>query len=220
MGTPRTMRSARWKREANSLIFSHVAVSTGVIVSPETPLYLASIASASNSGSCSCQIFNLSIVTSRTCSLYSERKCIDDSGGRRFFLSRRGHYVQDIHFRCPSHVGCTDLKLFRPSSTREGVIGNSGVAISLGNDWKLLRASLRRSASTYAARAAAWLVSKAPIASTNATPVSAMPAASAASVCNFIIDQTPGLIFLRSAYEVGGGAHRPRPAWSSARPLA
>src|SRR3982074_2252269 len=156
MGTPRTMRSARWKREANSLIFSHVAVSTGVIVSPETPLYLASIASASNSGSCSCQIFNLSIVTSRTCSLYSERKCIDDSGGRRFFLSRRGHYVHDIHFRCPSHVGCTDLKLFRPSSTREGVIGNSGVAISLGNGWKLLRASLRRSASTSAAHSAAW----------------------------------------------------------------
>src|ERR1700726_2197958 len=42
-----------------------------------------------------------------------------------------------------------------------------------------------------------------------------MPAASAASVCNFIIDQAPGLIFLRSAYE----AHRPRPAKSSARPL-
>jgi hypothetical protein len=44
MGTPMTMLSARWKREANSLIFSHVAVSTGVIDSPETPLYLASIA--------------------------------------------------------------------------------------------------------------------------------------------------------------------------------
>ena len=40
MGTPRTMRSARWKREANSLIFAHLAVSTGVIDSPETPLYL------------------------------------------------------------------------------------------------------------------------------------------------------------------------------------
>ena len=51
MGTPRTMRLARWKREANSLIFSHVAVSTAVIGSPETPLYLALIASASNSGS-------------------------------------------------------------------------------------------------------------------------------------------------------------------------
>jgi hypothetical protein len=38
----------------------------------------------------------------------------------------------------------------------------------------------------------ARLVLKAPIASTNATPVSAMPAASAASVCNFIIDQTLG----------------------------
>jgi hypothetical protein len=31
-----------------------------------------------------------------------------------------------------------------------------------------------------------------------------MPAASAASVRNFIIDQTPSLIFLRSAYEAGG----------------
>src|SRR3981189_761263 len=46
-----------------------------------------------------------------------------------------------------------------------------------------------------------------------------MPTAIAASVRNFIIDQTPGLIFLRSAYEAGGGAHRPRPAWSLARPL-
>src|SRR5258708_5693978 len=76
MGTPTTMRSARWKREANSLIFAHVAVSTGVIDSPETPLYLASIASASNSGSCSCQISSLSTVTSRTRSLYSERKAL------------------------------------------------------------------------------------------------------------------------------------------------
>src|SRR5882672_396092 len=38
-------------------------------------------------------------------------ECIDDSGGRRFFLSRRGHYVQDMHFRYPSYVGCTDLKV-------------------------------------------------------------------------------------------------------------
>src|ERR1700758_3478358 len=76
MGTPRMMRSARWKREANSLIFSHVAVSTGVIDSPETPLYLALIASASNSGSCSCEISNLSTVTSRTCSPYSERNAL------------------------------------------------------------------------------------------------------------------------------------------------
>src|ERR1700754_4825799 len=76
MGTPRTMQSARWKREASSLIFAHVAVSTGVIASPETPLYLALIASASNSGSCSCQISNLSTVTSRTCSLYSERNAL------------------------------------------------------------------------------------------------------------------------------------------------
>src|SRR5258705_10943980 len=105
------MRSARWKREANSLIFSHVAVSTGVIDSPETPLYLASIASASNSGSCSCQISNLSTVTSRTRSLYSERNALTTAVDADFFLSRRGHYVQDMHFRCPSHVGCTDLEL-------------------------------------------------------------------------------------------------------------
>src|ERR1700736_567995 len=76
MGTPRTMRSACWKREANSLIFSHVAVSTGVIDSPETPLYLALVSSASNSGSCSCQTSNVSTVTSRTCSLYSERNAL------------------------------------------------------------------------------------------------------------------------------------------------
>src|ERR1700722_7917355 len=76
MGTPRTMRSALWKREANSLIFSHVAVSTGVIGSPETPLYLALIASKSNSGRRSCQISNLSTVTSRTCSPNSERNAL------------------------------------------------------------------------------------------------------------------------------------------------
>src|SRR5580692_4298077 len=76
MGTPRTMRSARWKREANSLIFSHVAVSTGVIDSPETPLYLALIASASNSGSCSCQISSVSTRTSRSRPLYSERNAL------------------------------------------------------------------------------------------------------------------------------------------------
>ena len=52
------------------------SVSTDVIDSPETPLYLALIASASNSGSCSCQISNLSTVTSRTCSLYSERNAL------------------------------------------------------------------------------------------------------------------------------------------------
>src|SRR5258705_7279921 len=74
MGTPRTMRSARWKREANSLIFSHVAVSTGVIGSPETPLYLALIASKSNSGRRSCQISNVSTKRLPARSLYSERK--------------------------------------------------------------------------------------------------------------------------------------------------
>src|SRR5260370_14120975 len=73
MGTPRTMRSARWKREANSLIFSHVAVSTGVIGSPETPLYLALIASKSNSGRRSCQISNVSTKRFPARSLYSER---------------------------------------------------------------------------------------------------------------------------------------------------
>src|SRR6202035_2790017 len=76
MGTPRTIRSALWNRDDNSLIFFHVSVSTGVIGSPETPLYLALIASASNSGSCSCQISNLSTVTSPTCSLHSERNAL------------------------------------------------------------------------------------------------------------------------------------------------
>src|SRR5258708_10533245 len=74
MGTPRTMRSARWKREANSLIFSHVAISTGVIGSPETPLYLALIASKSNSGRRSCQISNVSTKRFPARPLYSERK--------------------------------------------------------------------------------------------------------------------------------------------------
>src|SRR3979490_3462470 len=76
MGTPRTIRPARGRREANPLIISHVAVSTGVIDSPETPLYLAPIASASNSGSCSCQISSVSTVTLATCALYSERNAL------------------------------------------------------------------------------------------------------------------------------------------------
>src|SRR4029077_4161927 len=108
MGTPMTMRSARWKREANSLIFSHVAVSTGVIDSTETPLYLASIASASNLGSCSCQISNVSTATSPTFARYSERNALT-TAVEGFFLSRRGHYIQDIHSCCPSYVGCGGL---------------------------------------------------------------------------------------------------------------
>src|SRR5229473_3516175 len=73
MGTPRTIRSALWNRDDNSLIFSHVAVSTGVIGSPETPLYLALIASKSNSGRRSCQISNVSTKRFPARSLYSER---------------------------------------------------------------------------------------------------------------------------------------------------
>src|ERR1700688_1847794 len=73
MGTPMTMRSARWKREANSLIFSHVAVSTGVIGSPETPLYLALIASKWNSGRRTCKISNVSTKRFPARSLYSKR---------------------------------------------------------------------------------------------------------------------------------------------------
>src|ERR1700726_95907 len=73
MGTPRTIRSALWNRDDNSLIFSHVAVSTCVIGSPETPLYLALIASKSNSGRRSCQISNVSTKRFPARSLYSER---------------------------------------------------------------------------------------------------------------------------------------------------
>src|SRR5258708_2062498 len=73
MGIPRTIRSALWNRADNSLIFSHVAVSTGVIGSPETPLYLALIASKSNSGRRSCQISNVSTERFPARSLYSER---------------------------------------------------------------------------------------------------------------------------------------------------
>src|SRR6266403_2314966 len=111
MGTPRTMRSARWKREANSLIFSHVAVSTGVIDSPETPLYLASIASASNSGSCSCQISSLSTVMSRTRALYSERNASTTAEDADFSFRGEVTILRIFIFRCPSHVGCTNLKL-------------------------------------------------------------------------------------------------------------
>src|SRR6476660_2858142 len=111
MGTPRTMRSARWKREANSLIFSHVAVSTGVIDSPETPLYLALIASASNSGSCSCQISNLSTVTSRTCSLYSARNALTIAVDADCSFRGEVTMFKICIFRYPSHVGCTDLEL-------------------------------------------------------------------------------------------------------------
>src|SRR3979411_1215342 len=73
IGTPRTIRSALWNRDDNSLIFSHVAVSTGVIGSPETPLYLALIASKSNSGRRSCQISNVSTKRFPARCLYAER---------------------------------------------------------------------------------------------------------------------------------------------------
>src|SRR5260370_22945446 len=73
MGHPRTIRSDHWKREHNSLIFSYVDVSTGVIGSPETLLYLALIASKSNSGRLSCQISNVSTKRFPARSLYSER---------------------------------------------------------------------------------------------------------------------------------------------------
>src|SRR5580693_796065 len=68
------MRSAFSKRDASSLIFSHVALSDGVIASPETPLYLAPIASASNSGSDSVQTSSVSTTRPATFFWYSRRK--------------------------------------------------------------------------------------------------------------------------------------------------
>src|SRR3981189_298818 len=110
MGTPRTMRSARWKREANSLIFSHVAVSTGVIDSPETPLYLALDCLRVELGKS--LLPNIQPINCNVTNVLSKfrEECIDDGGGCGFFLPRRGHYVQDIHVRCPSHQGCRGLK--------------------------------------------------------------------------------------------------------------
>src|SRR3981189_1339189 len=104
MGTPRTMRSARWKREANSLIFSHVAVSTGVIDSPETPLYLALDCLRVELGKS--LLPNIQPINCNVTNVLSKfrEECIDDGGGCGFFLPRRGHYVQDIHVRCPSHL--------------------------------------------------------------------------------------------------------------------
>src|ERR1700731_2405320 len=59
-----TMRSARWKRDASSRIFSQAVTSAGVIGSPETPLYFAFIVSALNSGSHSCQTSSVSTTMS------------------------------------------------------------------------------------------------------------------------------------------------------------
>src|ERR1700719_5306191 len=67
------MRSVFSKRDASSLIFSHVALSDGVIASPETPLYLAPIASAPNSGSDSVQTSNVSTTSPLIFFLYSKR---------------------------------------------------------------------------------------------------------------------------------------------------
>src|ERR1700727_217390 len=67
------MRSAFSKRDASALIFSHVALSDDVIASPETPLYLAPIASASNSGSDSVQMSNVSTATPLILFWYSRR---------------------------------------------------------------------------------------------------------------------------------------------------
>src|ERR1700751_2477509 len=55
-------------------MFSHVALSDGVIASPETPLYLAPIASASNSGSDSAQTSSVSTTSPLVFFRYSARK--------------------------------------------------------------------------------------------------------------------------------------------------
>src|SRR5580700_5656734 len=68
------MRSAFSKRDASSLIFSHVALSEGVIASPETPLYLAPIASAPNSGRDSVQTSSVSTTSPLIFFRYSKRK--------------------------------------------------------------------------------------------------------------------------------------------------
>src|ERR1700752_2607401 len=68
------MRSAFWKHDASSLIFSQVALSDGVIASPETPLYLAPIASSSNSGSDSAQTSSVSTTSPLIFFWYSKRK--------------------------------------------------------------------------------------------------------------------------------------------------
>src|ERR1700723_3056831 len=68
------MRSAFLKRDASSLIFSHVVLSDGVIASPETPLYLAPIASAPNSGSDSVQTSSVSTSSPLTLFWYSQIK--------------------------------------------------------------------------------------------------------------------------------------------------
>src|ERR1700722_6607296 len=73
---------------------------SGELMTPETPLYLALIASASNSGSCSCQTSNLSTVTSRTCALYSARNALTIAVDADF--SFRGECnVQETYFGWP-----------------------------------------------------------------------------------------------------------------------
>src|ERR1700732_1616688 len=67
------MRSAFSKRDASSLIFSHVALADGGIAPPDTPLYLAPIASAPNSGSDSVQTSNVSTTSPLVFVLYSKR---------------------------------------------------------------------------------------------------------------------------------------------------
>src|ERR1700741_2807246 len=88
MGTPIATRSAVSKRDASSLIFSHVALSDDVIASPETPLYLAPIASASNSGSDSVQTSNVSTTTPLILFWYSRRN--ESMTATDADLSRRG----------------------------------------------------------------------------------------------------------------------------------
>jgi hypothetical protein len=58
MGTPSTMRSARWKRPANSWILSETAASAVSIGSLFMPLYFDPMASWSKSGSFSFQILD------------------------------------------------------------------------------------------------------------------------------------------------------------------
>src|SRR6476646_8527767 len=129
MGTPSTIRSACWKRTANSWILSQTAVSAGSIGSLFTPLYFAPMASWSKSGSFSSHTFSLSTVSSGQAWRYACRNA--SATAMEVDLGPRGEdWMLSRCIGCPwvKGVSCGGL---RYGVTSQGTNGAKGVEMGL-----------------------------------------------------------------------------------------
>src|SRR4029077_13360531 len=106
-----TRRSARLHSAASALMRFHAAVSASFIAAPETPLYFASMAALSNSGSLSSQTFRTSSLISGRTFLEAARKALVSA--IEFDLSPRGDdcicrtFILVTHLPSPLIAGIT-----------------------------------------------------------------------------------------------------------------